>query len=99
MRNFASIGFAIAALAATALPAAADDQSIDFAAGAIGGGTAPSVRWDAQQAQATRRSPYGGYSQYTDYAQYGEPAQSGGYTQGNCTYSGGPKSPTGWTCQ
>jgi hypothetical protein len=103
MRNFASIGLAIAALAATALPAAADDQSIGFATGTIGG-TAP---W--AQAQTTRQSygamqrftpvPYGGYPQYTDYAQYGEPAQNGGYAQGICTYSGGPKSSTSWTCQ
>ena len=98
MRNFASIGFAIAALAATALPAAADDQSIGFATGTIGR-TAPWARWDAQQAQlygAMQRStpvPYGGYPQYTDYAQYAEPAQ------GICTYSGGPKSSTGWSCQ
>jgi hypothetical protein len=37
MRKIASIGFAIGALTVTALPVRADDQSIYFATGAIGG--------------------------------------------------------------
>jgi hypothetical protein len=104
MRKIASIGFAIAALTVAALPALADDQSIGFATGTIGGAARP-VRWDVQQTQATW-SPYGAVqraapSPYRDYAQYGDYAQSGygGYGQRGCTYTGGPKASTSWTCQ
>jgi len=84
MRQIASIGVAIAALTITALPVHADDQSISFAVGAIGGTSLPARR-DVPQPQITSQA-YGGY------------AQSGGYVQKNCGYSGGPKSPA-WTCQ
>jgi hypothetical protein len=102
MRKIASIGFAIGALTVAALPVHAADQSIGFATGAIG-----SAAWPAyQQSQSTWRqhsavraapslqvSPeaYGGYA-------YGGYAQSDGYAQRNCTYIGGPKSSTSWTC-
>ena len=95
MRKIASIGFAIGALTVTTLPVHADDQSIGSAA------------WPAyQQSQSTWRqhsavraapslqvSPeaYGGYA-------YGGYTQSDGYAQRNCTYVGGPKSSTSWTC-
>jgi hypothetical protein len=99
MRKIAYIGLAAAALTATALPAAADDQSISFATGMIGG-AAPQARWNLHQAQTPWRpdgtvqraapSPYG------DYAQGGDFAQSGAFTQRNCTYVGGPKG--NWSC-
>src|ERR1700686_1501824 len=96
MRSIVSITLAIAGLTVTALPGLADDQSISYANGMIGG--APFRAYD-QQAQTTwwprgsvRRaapSSYGAYAQYDDYA------QSGAYAQRSCTYSGGPKASTG----
>jgi hypothetical protein len=99
MRQIASIAFAIAALTVTALPVHAEDQSIGFAVGSIGA-AAPGP--DVQQTHTIPRpdsiveraapSPqsteaYGGY------------AGSGGYAQKNCSYTGGPKGGTSWTCQ
>jgi hypothetical protein len=90
MRKIAYIGLAAAALTATALPVLADDQI----------GAAPQARWNAQQAQ-TQWRPNGTVrvapSPYGDYAQGGGFAQSGAFTQRNCTYVGGPKSGD-WTC-
>jgi hypothetical protein len=105
MRKIASIGFAIVALAATALPALADDQAIGYATGRIGGAPAWSydrearTTWWPYGAQRTAPSSYGTYAQYNDYAQYGEYPQGGGYLQRSCTYSGGPKASNNWTCQ
>jgi hypothetical protein len=100
MRQIASIGVAIAALTITALPVHADDQSISFAVGAIGGTSLP-VRGDVPQAQITPR-PYGALDRAAPLLQgteaYSGYAQSGGYVQKNCGYTGGPKGP-GWTCQ
>jgi hypothetical protein len=102
MRKMASIGFAIAALSVTALPVHADDQSIGFATGAIGGTAPPTYSYD-QQAQTTSRQQ--------NAAQRAEPslqmspeayegyAQSGEDTQKSCTYIGGPKDSTNWTCR
>jgi hypothetical protein len=112
MRRIASLALAIAGLTVTALPGLADDQSIGYATGTIGG--APAWAYD-QQAQTTWR-PYGpvqrtapssygsyaqynGYPQYNGYARYDDYAQGGGYGQRSCTYSGGPKAATTWTCQ
>jgi hypothetical protein len=99
MRKIAYIGLAVATLTATALPARADDQSISFATG-MTGGASPPARWNPQPAQTPWRqngmvqraapSPYG------DYAQGGGFAQSGAFTQRNCTYVGGPKGD--WSC-
>jgi hypothetical protein len=98
MRRIASITLAIAGLTVTALPGLADDQSISYATGMIG---APFRAYD-QQARTTWW-PRGGVwraapSSYGAYAQYDEPAQSGAYAQRSCTYTGGPKASTGWTC-
>jgi hypothetical protein len=92
MRKIAFIGLATVALTVTALPALADDQSISFATGAIGGAAPPS---SVQQAQTTWRPngavqsaaplPYGAYAEDSGYA------RSGGYDWRNCTYVGGPK--------
>jgi hypothetical protein len=99
MRRIATLALAIAGLTVTALPGFADDQTIGYATGMIGG--APAWAYN-QQAQTTwwpygtvqRAAPssYGAYTQYDDYAQ-------GGYAQRSCTYSGGPKVSTAWTCQ
>jgi hypothetical protein len=101
MRQIASIAVAIAALTVTALPGRADDQSIDFALGTIGG-TALPVRGDVPQAPITPR-PYSALERGAPALQgteaYAGYAQSGGYVQRNCSYSGGPKSGTSWTCQ
>jgi hypothetical protein len=100
MRQIASIGVAIAALTITALPVHADDQSIGFAVGTIGG-TALPVRENVPQAQIASR-PYGALERAVPLLQgteaYSGYAQSGGYVQKNCGYTGGPKG-TGWTCQ
>jgi hypothetical protein len=98
MRKIASIGFAIGALTITALPVHADDQSIGFATGAIGG--AAPVRAYDQQAQARSRQ-YSTYWRAAPWLQmspeaYGGYAQSDGYAHPNCTYVGGPKG--NWTC-
>ena len=102
MRMMASIGFAIGALTVAALPAYADDQSIYFATGAIGGGAAPPAYSYDQQAPTTSRQqsadrraePFLQMSPeaYKGYAQSGEDAQK------SCTYIGGPKNGVGWTC-
>jgi hypothetical protein len=103
MRKTVSIGFAIAALTVTALPAFADDQSISFATGMIGG--SPEHAYDRQAPARSRQ--YGAYwrvapsqqmspEAYAGYAQGGGYAPSGEYTQRNCTYVGGPKGD--WTC-
>jgi hypothetical protein len=105
MRKIASIGFAIVALTATALPALADDQAIGYATGRIGGTPAWSydrqarTTWWPYGAQRTAPSSYGANAQYNDYAQYGDYAQGGGYLQRSCTYTGGPKASSNWTCQ
>jgi hypothetical protein len=100
MRQIASIGVAIAALTITALPVHADDRSISFAVGTIGGTSLP-VRGDVPRAQITPR-PYGALDRAAPLLQgteaYSGYAQSGGYVQKNCSYTGGPKGP-GWTCQ
>jgi hypothetical protein len=100
MRNIASIGFAICGLTVTALPVRADDQSIYFATGAIGGqrsafGATP---WVPPGPGSYGRYPYAGYgySSYGGYP-YGGYAPSDGYAPQNCTYIGGPKG-SGWTC-
>jgi hypothetical protein len=100
MRMIASIALSIAGLAAAAAPGLADDKSIGQAAGLIG--AAPAWAYD-QQTQTTWR-PYGWVqpaapSSYGTYAQYRDSAQSGGYAQKGCTYNGGPKIGSGWTCQ
>jgi hypothetical protein len=99
MRKIAYIGLAAAALTATALPALADDHSISFATGMIGG-AAPQARWNPWQAQTPWRPdgtvPRAAPSPYGDYAQAGGFAQSGAFTQRNCTYVGGPKGD--WSC-
>ena len=98
MRKIAFIGLATVALTVTALPALADDQSISFATGAIGGAAPPTNVQHAQTAwrpngavQSAAPSPYGAYAQDSGYA------QSGGYDQRNCTYVGGPKG-NNFTC-
>jgi hypothetical protein len=96
MRQIASIGVAIAALTVAVLPVHADDQSIAFAVGAIGGGALP-VRGDVPQAQITPR-PERAAPLLQSTEAYSGYAQSGGYVQKNCGYTGGPKGP-GWTCQ
>jgi hypothetical protein len=100
MRQIASIGVAIAALTITALPVRADDQSIGFAVGSIGGDARP-ARGDVPQAQIAPR-PYDTFDRAAPLLQGTEAhsgyALSGGYVQKNCGYSGGPKGP-GWTCQ
>jgi hypothetical protein len=97
MRKIASIGFAIGALTVTALPVHADVQSIGFATGAIG-----SAAWPAyQQSQSTWRqhsAVRAAPSLQVSPEAYGGYAQSDGYAQRNCTYIGGPKSSTSWTC-
>jgi hypothetical protein len=105
MRRIASIALAIAGLTVTALPGLADDQSISYASGLIG--SAP-IRaydqrpqtpwWPRGAAQRAAPSSYGAYAQYGDYAQYDDYAQSGAYAPRSCTYTGGPKAGTGWTC-
>jgi len=102
MRQIASICFAMAALTVTALPVHADDQTIDFAVSSIGG-EAPPVRRDAPQAQFTPR-PYDAGVRAAPSPQmsteaYGGYAQSFGYAQKNCSYTGGPKGSASWTCQ
>jgi hypothetical protein len=111
MRKFASIALAIGALTVAALPAQAEDQSVYFATGAIGGRDAT---WPGPQAYG--RYPYRGYGYgsgpyaYDEYAPeayvgspyggYGGYPNGGysyrGYGQQNCTYVGGPKG--NWTC-
>jgi hypothetical protein len=98
MRKIAFIGLATVALTVTALPALADDQSISFATGAIGGAAPPAnvqhgqTAWPPNGAvQSATPSPYGAYAQDSGYA------QSGGYDQRNCTYVGGPKG-NNFTC-
>jgi hypothetical protein len=103
MRKMASIGFAIGALTAFALPAYADDQSIGFATGAIGGGAPSAYSYDDQQAQTKSRQQSADQraepslqmspEAYEGYAQSGEDAQK------SCTYIGGPKDSTVWTCR
>jgi hypothetical protein len=94
MRKIAYIGLAAAALTATALPALADDQSISFATGMIGG-AAPWARWNPQQAQSPWRP--NGTVQRAAPSPFSDYAQSSAFTQRNCTYVGGPK--TGdWSC-
>ena len=95
MRKIASIGFAIGALAVTALSARADDQSISFATGAIGGAPLSGYAGD-QPAQRTLRQSAVRRAAPADA--YGAYAQDGGYSENNCTYVGGPKSSLGWTC-
>jgi hypothetical protein len=100
MPRIASIAVAIAGLTVTALPGLADDQSLGYATGMIGG--TPAWAYD-QRAQNTWQ-PYGAFqraapSTYGAYAQYGDYAQSGEYFQRSCTYTGGPKVGTRWTCQ
>jgi hypothetical protein len=100
MRRIASIALAIAGLTVTALPGLADDQSLGYATGTIGG--APAWAYD-QQAQTTWQ-PYGAVrrtapSSYGAYAQYDDNAQRSGYAQRSCTYTGGPKVSTSWACQ
>jgi hypothetical protein len=100
MRKIASIGFAIGALTVAALPVRADDQSIYFATGAIGGQQSAfrATPWAPPSPGSYGRYPYAGYA-YSSYGEY----PYGGYAQGNvygpqsCTYSGGPKG-SGWTC-
>jgi hypothetical protein len=99
MRRIASIALAIAGLTVTALPGLADDQSISYASGMIGGAPdraygprAQTTWWPHGIVQQAAPSSYGAYAQYDDYA------QSGGYAQRSCTYTGGPKAGTGWTC-
>jgi len=99
MRRIATLALAIAGLTVTALPGFADDQTIGYATGMIGGPPAWAYN---QQAQTTWRpygtvqradpSSYGTYAQYDDYTQ-------GGYAQRSCTYSGGPKVSPTWACQ
>jgi hypothetical protein len=67
MRKIASVGFAIGALTITALPVHAEDQSLYFATGAIGGG-GPARAYD-QQAQARSR-------QYSAYRRVAPPQMS-----------------------
>ena len=102
MRKMASIGFAIGALTVAALPVHADDQSIGLATGAIGAGAPPAYSYD-QQAQTTSRQQNAAQraepslqmtpEAYEGYAQSGEDAQK------SCTYIGGPKDSTNWTCR
>jgi hypothetical protein len=100
MKRIASFCLAVGVIAASAPPVQADDQSIYFATGAIGGGRS------AAPPEAYGRYPGGGYGYgaypYRGYAYGAYP--SGGYAYGayespqSCTYSGGPKSSQGWTC-
>jgi hypothetical protein len=106
MRKIASIGFAIGALTVAALPVRADDQSIYFATGAIGGQQSAfrAAPWVLRGPGAYGGYPYGGYAYssyggypYGGYAQGDVYAPQSGYALQNCTYIGGPKS-GGWTC-
>ena len=100
MRKIASIGFAIGALTVTALPVRADDQSIYFATGAIGGQQSAfrATPWVPPGPGSYGRYPYAGYA-YSSYGgyPYGGYAPSDGYAPQNCTYIGGPKG-SNWTC-
>ena len=109
MRNIASIGFAVGALTVAALPVRADDQSIYFATGAIGGqqGAFRAAPWAPPGPGAYGRYRYAGYAGYAygsyggyPYGVYGQSdgyAPQSGYGLQNCSYIGGPKS-SGWTC-
>jgi hypothetical protein len=100
MRKIASIGFAIGALTVTALPVRADDRSIYFATGAIGGQQSAfrATPWVPPGPGSYGRYPYAGYA-YSSYGgyPYGGYAPSDGYAPQNCTYIGGPKG-SSWTC-
>jgi hypothetical protein len=102
MQKMVSIGLVIGALTATALPAHADDQSIYSAADSIGRGALSDYPIEEQpqyyrrhQLAVGRAAPWLPLSTEA-YAGY---AQSGGYAQRNCGYTGGPKASAGWTCR
>jgi len=91
MRNVATIGILIGALAVVTLPARADDHAIGFATGRLGG-----TAWtDTEQARAaaTHRGslPRVGSEAYAEFAQGGAHVQA-------CNHSGGPKSGN-WACR
>ncbi len=94
MLKIASIGLSIGVFTVIAHPVQAEDQSVYFATGAIGG----------EPAYARVRAPYGGYPYagyvYGPYGSYAYPygGYPYGYAQRNCTYVGGPKGSVGWTC-
>jgi hypothetical protein len=100
VRNFATIGILIGALAVAVLPARADDQAISFATGQLGGSAWP-AQTDNQQTQAAswqrglvQRSaslPQVSSEAYAGFAQGGVDVQT-------CSHSGGPKNGN-WTCR
>jgi hypothetical protein len=86
MRKVTSIGFAIGTLTIIALPVHAEDQSIYYATGAIGGGARPAYAGD-QQAQYTWRR----YSAVRPAPSLRvSPAAYGGYPYGRYSYGGYP---------
>jgi|SRR5438445_7838999 hypothetical protein len=99
MHKIASIGIVIGALAVAALPARADDQTIGFATGQPGGGSARPAQTDNQQARAAsgqhgaiqRAAPRVSSEAFAGFA------QGGGYLQ-SCSHIGGPKGGS-WTCR
>ena len=100
MRNVATIGILIGALAVAVLPARADDQAISFATGQLGGSAWP-AQTDNQQTQAAswqrglvQRSaslPRVSSEAYAGFARGGVDVQT-------CSLSGGPKNGN-WTCR
>jgi|SRR6516165_5484350 hypothetical protein len=102
MRNIASIGIAIGALAVATLPTLADDQAIgqaiSLATGRIDGSARP-AQTDNQRARASwqrsavRAAPFPQVSNDA-YAGVGE----GGAYMRTCGHIGGPKGGN-WTCR
>jgi hypothetical protein len=87
MHNVASIGILIGALAVATLPARADDQTIGFATGQLGGSARP-TQTDIRRVEPLPRASSEAYAGF---------AQSGGLVQA-CSYVGGPKGEN-WTCR
>jgi hypothetical protein len=101
MHNVASIGILIGALAVVATaPARADDQTIGFATGQLGGSARP-TQTDNQQARAAL-GQHGAVQpaaplQRVSSEAYAGFAQSGGLVR-TCSHVGGPKGGN-WTCR
>ena len=100
MRNVATIGILIGALAVAVLPALADDHAIGFATGQLGGSAWPAqadnqqtraASWQHVSVQRSAPLPRVGSEAYAGFAQGGVDAQT-------CSHSGGPKNGS-WTCR
>jgi hypothetical protein len=100
MRNVATIGILIGALAVVTLPARADDHAIGFATGQLGGSAWPAqtdtqpgrvASWQHGTLQRAAPLPQAGSEAYAGFAQAGAYAPT-------CSHSGGPKGGN-WTCR